>query len=289
MKDEPLIHFGVSGMKWGVRRRGSATDGPKNFIERGREKSWTKKAMSIDTYVKVHNKVSDELNATHISRINNKPEYKNKNFNDPKNAKLYAKYNKEFTDISVSLSNKFYKEVAGISPYSGNRVKVVYDQPNNQTFFELVKDSTAHSESNDKLVIVAKLDSNGYIVSFEIKTDSDTLTHWGIPGMKWGIRRRQSNETITGKPHSSDHTTAVSLKKKHISEMSNDELKKLTTRMQLEKQYKDLSKTDISAGQKFVTEIIGNVGKQIATKYISDAATQGLPAVLKILKTSTGG
>ena len=116
-----------------------------------------------------------------------------------------------------------------------------------------------------------------------------SLFHWGIPGMKWGVRRRQSNTTITGKPHSSDHTTAISLKKKHLSEMSNDELKKLTTRMQLEKQYKDLSKADISSGQKIVGEIIGNAGKQLASKYVASSIEQGLPALIKILKTNIGG
>jgi hypothetical protein len=118
---------------------------------------------------------------------------------------------------------------------------------------------------------------------------SGSLLHWGIPGMKWGIRRRQSNTTITGKPHSSDHTTAVSLKKKHVSEMSNDELKKLTTRMQLEKQFKDLSKADVSAGQKIVGEIVGNAGKQLAAKYVASSIEKGLPQLVELFIKKTGG
>lgn len=112
-----------------------------------------------------------------------------------------------------------------------------------------------------------------------------SLFHWGIPGMKWGVRRRQSNTTITGKPHSSDHTTAVSLKKKHISEMSNDELKKLTTRLQLEKQYKDLTKVDLGPGQKIVTEVLLGLGKQAATSYLS----KNLPKVLETAFNSVMG
>ena len=57
--------------------------------------------------------------------------------------------------------------------------------------------------------------------------------------------------------------------------MSNEELKKLTTRLQLEKQYKDLTKTDISGGKKFISEVMQGVGKQLLTKYLANAAEKG--------------
>lgn len=113
-----------------------------------------------------------------------------------------------------------------------------------------------------------------------------TLEHVGILGMKWGRRKASSKSSSP----SSDHKVATSLKKKHLSEMSNDELKKLTTRMQLEKQYKDLSKTDISEGRKVVNEILTNVGKDMAKKAITDAITtgvsKGIPALKLILENA---
>lgn len=111
-----------------------------------------------------------------------------------------------------------------------------------------------------------------------------SLIHWGIPGMKWGVRRRGPNETSTGRPQSQDHITTKSLRKKHVSEMTNEELKKLTTRLQLEKQLKDLSASDVSFGQKFVQEVLGNACKQLAAKYVATAVEKGLPELLKIIK-----
>lgn len=195
--DQQLIHIGVLGMKWGVRKPRTATDGPKNIVERHRENKWTRKAMSTETYVKVHNKVADSLNNEHIQRINNKKEYRDKNFNDPKNAKLYSKYIKEYNDISVQLANEAYREIAGISPYSGNRVKVSYNEDHSQTMFELVKDSIDHSASDGNIILSATNDKNYNIISFVIDSNSNDLEHAGILGMRWGVRRRASGPVST--------------------------------------------------------------------------------------------
>ena len=101
------------------------------------------------------------------------------------------------------------------------------------------------------------------------------LKHFGIAGMRWGIRRGPSRlaQRLSGKvttvasrikglkgkskidTSSEDSKVAKTLKKKKLSEMSNDELKKLTTRMQLERQYKDLSSKEISIGKKIAIDI----------------------------------
>lgn len=74
------------------------------------------------------------------------------------------------------------------------------------------------------------------------------LQHFGILGMHWGVRKASTSHP--------DHVTAVGLKKKKLHELSNAELKTLTSRLQLEKQFKDLSKQDVSAGKKFVTDLL---------------------------------
>jgi hypothetical protein len=94
---------------------------------------------------------------------------------------------------------------------------------------------------------------------------ANELTHFGIPGMKWGVRRKRPSG-----PSSSDHTTARSLQGKKLNELSNEELKKLTTRLQLEKQYKDLTKVEIGGGRKFVTDVLQTSAKTIASKFIVD-------------------
>lgn len=103
------------------------------------------------------------------------------------------------------------------------------------------------------------------------------LEHIGILGMKWGRRKARPS----GGPSSGDHTTARSLQKKRLNELSNDELKKLTTRLQLEKQYKDLTKTELGGGKKFVSEILQSSGKQVASQYIAKVLVGGIDKVVK--------
>lgn len=80
----------------------------------------------------------------------------------------------------------------------------------------------------------------------------DTLTHFGVKGMRWGVRKKTDR-----KP------------RKHISEMSNDELQAVITRGNLERQYAALQpKSRLSKfGSKFQNKIEDNLAN--ATSKIS--------------------
>ena len=91
------------------------------------------------------------------------------------------------------------------------------------------------------------------------------LQHVGVLGMHWGIRRRG--------PAHSDSTTAHTLKRKHVSELSNDELKKVINRMQLEKQFKDLSSAQIGRGRGILTKMLVGLGTQAVNSYVASRNT----------------
>ena len=101
--------------------------------------------------------------------------------------------------------------------------------------------------------------------------DNRELYHWGVKGMKWGVRRYQNKDgslTPTGRKRvsaSEDSIKVNKIRNKSISEMSNQELRDANNRLQLERQYKDLTKKK-SKGQKIVSAFIKTAGTIVAVE-----------------------
>lgn len=137
-----------------------------------------------------------------------------------------------------------------------------------------------------------------------------TLQHWGIKGMKWGVRRYQNKDgTLTALGRKREREMNEKLKsankelkalraenetlKKHsnensrkVSELSDDELRRRINRLAMEKQYSDIYnqlnppvKKEPSAGEKFVKKVftenvvpaLANVGKSYLEKSLKKA------------------
>lgn len=139
----------------------------------------------------------------------------------------------------------------------------------------------------------------------------EELYHWGIKGMKWGVRRYQNPDgtlTAAGKKRYGEWDTgeekpeyAPKAPKKKASDYSDEELRAQINRMQMEKQYRDLAgqtnvreddpnkelklererlqlqkdvknlRREINGGETFVKTVFMNAGQQALTKMATGA------------------
>lgn len=97
--------------------------------------------------------------------------------------------------------------------------------------------------------------------------NNNELYHFGIKGMKWGVRRYQnkdSSSTSVGKKrYSNDYAEAKEISKKSVKEMSNAELRKLNERARLEQEYSRLNPNAIKKGIAIVGTFSGLLGTAV--------------------------
>lgn len=101
---------------------------------------------------------------------------------------------------------------------------------------------------------------------------NNELTHWGIKGMKWGVRRFQNRDgslTSEGRKRYGDDddsgSKASANKRKSAREMSDEELFRAVNRARLEDQYNALRPEHVSTGKKFLTTTWSSVIAPAAT------------------------
>lgn len=119
------------------------------------------------------------------------------------------------------------------------------------------------------------------------------LYHYGIKGMRWGVRRFQNPDgtlTAAGKRReqaSSDRLLRKQAKKqrewnaKNTSQLSDKELTDQILRLQREKQLKDLTNQSVSPGKKRVKDFLSRNGELILATAISAGVTARVNQGLK--------
>ena len=119
------------------------------------------------------------------------------------------------------------------------------------------------------------------------------LKHWGIKGMKWGIRRYQNADgslTPAGRQRYSSSSSET-------SHLSDQELRERISRLELEKRYRDLTSKPAeqkrtNRGKEFVTGILENsarnVGTQLATYALGSAVNKYLGNGKEIVNPKKG-
>lgn len=117
----------------------------------------------------------------------------------------------------------------------------------------------------------------------------ETLAHFGVLGMKWGVRRRTgSNGLVTSgrktKNKSEDFLKSREAKAKGYKNLSTKELQDLTKRMQLEKQFRELTVSDYTRGME-VAKAVLSVGTTMASIYALSQTPLGQAAKKALTKS----
>lgn len=141
--------------------------------------------------------------------------------------------------------------------------------------------------------MTAKVDA--ILVANGIQPQENHLEQHGVKGMKWGVRKRRGSTPSNpsqpkaqpkaqSKPPAKQPTTKTpnSFKNKPQNRrMSDAELRNKLNRLQMEKQYKEL--TSSPKGKSFVRDVLEDTGKQVARQVVKTSANVALEMAIKSL------
>ena len=110
---------------------------------------------------------------------------------------------------------------------------------------------------------------------------NDVLIHYGVLGMKWGVRKdggsRGSNSNSNRNARKAAKSKVLTIKKNR-STLSDKQLDKQLDRLKKEKQLKDLTEEEYEPVKKFVKDVMSKSGKKIAVA----AVTAAVPTAAKV-------
>lgn len=98
------------------------------------------------------------------------------------------------------------------------------------------------------------------------------LAHYGVKGMRWGVRKSRpssgTRKTASKKPTPKPSAT----KKSRLSDLSDDELRRRINRLNMEKQYRDLTAHKdgvfVTRGKQVVANILFGTAEDIGKAYL---------------------
>lgn len=269
--DEELLHYGVKGMRHGIRR----------WLEKRKALSDARKAQNAAT--------KEQRNAIKATYKKSRKELR-KSLRGMK--KEYRKGNGKI------VFNENYRGLKGIRKALNNRKTAKYlAETHGKDLAKLTISKKlfkkAKKRYNREQVRAFKMERRNALKTLKFKgvVHSDykvVLLHHGILGQRWGIRRRLRNASLNlktklrtrhAKKLSTDDRFKKKLsKKRKISEMSDDELRAKIARMKLEGDYKKAMKDS------------GKINKILETQvgYTKDGKAKKLGPVLaeKLINTA---
>jgi len=257
--EEFLAHFGVKGMRWGVRRS---------------KKDLENQAATHETIAKAH-----VLAAAHVQK---------EHADLRKNGLQSVAFKRVFGKTAPSKSEWYFFRQHGVS-----RAEALQETDNNlrRLHNQYVRSANRHAGKAATLrAHAAKMQHDELL--------GEVLVHFGVLGMKWGVRRRRSASSSPA-PMSSEAAKAARFQTRAQTHgtrsLTNAELQALVTRMNLENQYGRLNPQQVSTGRKVTHDLLkttggvaGNVAKTTVTAFAVKYAAQGVEHLIKAAAKGKG-
>jgi len=349
--EEFLEHFGIKGMKWGVRR-GTMSGKIKprttlSLIDR-LENNFIETADTVG-YTRVYRKAARKIRGM-TRQLNNDPKYKGQDFK--KDTPLRREYYKEYADMVTkqlnaavqtrlfwrpyrkagqSITRKFELHFASFDVDKELRpTAVVRRTPSRKAKLQAFKDSkldrkiqgysgplsttVKHADEVDEeellfpeegVTVSFEVDETGHILDLifpgeELLAQSmdwidqfieeekanealedDALAHWGVLGMKWGVRRADRS----GGTSTNVGSAKKKLKTNQVELLSDEVLKSRIARIKMEQEYAALTAPKKSFGKRFVDNVIVKGTESIALSiFIKEGTKFGSKLVADILE-----
>ena len=110
------------------------------------------------------------------------------------------------------------------------------------------------------------------------------LFHYGILGMKWGVRRTPAQLARARGQRASSADSKVKEERKtalkNRRSLSTEDIQKRVERLKLEKQFKDLTNEDIAPGRKMASDILKSAGTKVLATAAAGAAAYAVKVAL---------
>lgn len=287
--EDVLEHFGIKGMKWGVRKspeREARKIAKQDLaFEKAARNSHTHQLLWMQS-VKTLKKSGD------LKAINNRPEFAAAKFRlhlGVANRDLQKKYEDVVAGALVSHIRKNADQIVNRSGTRKFAVDQVY-RATGKKGQKVIRESKSQwrivttdiQQSDDgSLLITLVRDSVGRIIDL-IPEDVDLqqsdlvgpfLEHFGIKGMKWGVRRK-------ARPLSTDAKSKQAVKDKvkqdKVGSVSNLKLQQAIRRMQLEQDYKRLSVNEKNGVARWLSSMMLEIGKKEVQAYAAKKVALGI-------------
>lgn len=266
-----LEHYGVKGMRWGQRKSRDSGTISKRMAKK--DSRWEKKAGSTKTTLAVYNKTADYMNKVGLNQLNNDPQFKGKDLTkDPKLMTAYNKRHEEIYTKAYSDAAKSFKSPSGSkqlnAKVNGDYLEITVEEvkhaDNGQQRYFLVRNETGH--------VVEMINEEDILAQIGMASDSH-LEHYGVKGMKWGVRKKKSQRELR---EEGKRKKLV----KNRRNLSDTDLKNYIDRLEKEKKLKTLVEEDLSPGKAVAKRLMSESGQRVLKTVGTGAALYAVKAAL---------